>query len=216
VTAGSGGAGRGLDLRLLLIADLGPDGFADAARVEAAVRGGVTALQVRGKETGAGALVAAARVMLPLCRRAGIALFVNDRVDAALAAGADGVQVGPDDLPPEDVRRVAGSLRLGVSARTRERVAAAERAGADFLGCGALRSTSTKPEAPVIGVAGIAALAAVTRLPVVAVGGVAPADLPALRAAGVAGVAVASGILAAPDPEAAARAYRSAWEAADR
>jgi thiamine-phosphate pyrophosphorylase len=201
---------------LVVVADLSPDGRLDLGRVTGALRGGASAVQVRGKGATARALLDAARAALPLCREAGVPLFVNDRPDVALAAGADGAQVGPNDLPPEAARRVLGSLLLGVSARTPERITAAERARADLLGCGALRASGTKPEAGVIGPEGIAAMAAVTSIPVLAIGGVRPEDAPALRAIGVAGMAVASGVFGASDPERAARAYREAWERAGR
>ena len=129
----------------------------------------------------------------------------------ALAAGADGVHVGPGDLPPTVAREVIGDLGLGVSARTRERVEEAEDAGADYLGAGALRASPTKPEAVVLGVEGVARLAASTSTPVVAVGGVLPGRLRRASPEGLAGVAVLRGILDAPDPENAARAYTEAW-----
>lgn len=199
-------------LVLMLLTDVAPGGGLPLEAVEAALRGGVTSVQLRAKTAPAGAMLAMAQDLLPRCRRAGVPLLIDDRPDVALAAGADGVHVGPRDLPPEAARRVLGSGLLGVSARDPERAAAAERAAADYLGVGALRATRTKPEAPPLGLAGIAFLAAHTRIPVVAVGGVRPADLPALRRAGAAGVAVLSGILGDEDPEAAARAYREAWE----
>lgn len=200
-------------LRLLVIADLGPDGAPpDPGRVEAALEGGAGILQLRAKHAGARALFEAALALVPLCRAAGVPLLVNDRPDVARATGADGAHVGPDDLPPGAARRVLGELLLGVSARSADRVAAAEAAGAAYLGTGALRPTGTKSEARVIGLEGIAAIAASTRIPVLAIGGVRPEDAAALRRAGAAGMAVVSGVLGAPDPEAAARAYVEAWE----
>lgn len=200
-------------LRLMLLADVAPDGPLPVEAVVAALRGGVTAVQLRAKGAAAAAVLGWARDLLPRCRAAGVPLLVNDRPDLALAAGADGVHVGPRDLPPGAARRVLGPEPiLGVSARDPERVAAAEGAGADYLGVGALRATRSKPEAPPLGPAGIEALLRRTRLPVVAVGGVLPADAPALRRIGAAGMAVLGGILGTGDPEAAARAYREAWE----
>ncbi len=198
-------------LRLLVIVDLDPESGLDPARVEGALRGGAGTVQVRGKRVAVRALFEAARALLPLCRRFGAPLFVNDRPDVAVAAGADGAHVGPGDLPPDAARRVLGGRLLGVSGRTPERAAAAARAGAAYLGVGALRATGTKPEAPPIGLEGIAALARAARIPVVAIGGVRPGDVPALARAGVAGVAAASGVMGAADPEAAARAYLEAW-----
>jgi thiamine-phosphate pyrophosphorylase len=156
----------------------------------------------------------AGREVLDLCRAEGVPLLINDRPDVALGAGADGAHVGPGDLPPLSARRILGEGLLGVSARTVERVRLAETAGADYLGVGALRGSVTKPEAVPLGLGGIAALLRSTSLPAVVIGGVQPADVPILRGEGAAGVAVLSGIMNAPDPEAAARAYREAWERA--
>jgi len=180
----------------------------------AALAGGLTSLQLRAKRSCARTVFDAARALGSLCNAAGVPLIVNDRPDIAVAAGAAGAHVGPDDLPPEAARKVLGTRLLGVSARTLDRLRAAEEARADYVGTGAVRGTGTKPEAVAIGVAGVAGLCAATRLPVIAVGGVAPGDVPALLAAGAAGVAVAGGIFGAPDPGAAARAYRDALRAA--
>ena len=92
----------------------------------------------------------------------------------------------------------------------------AEEAGADYIGVGALRTTSTKPDTTVIGLAGIETICRSTTVPVLAIGGVLPADIPTLRAIGVSGVAVSGGILEAHDPESAARAYRDALQAGAR
>jgi len=198
--------------RLLLLADVPPGSPLPLEPVTAALRGGVTAVQLRAKSAPSGTLEHHAQELLGLCREAGVPLLINDRPDVALAVNAAGAHVGPSDLPPEAARRVLGPRILGVSARDPERVAAAARAGADYLGVGALRTTGSKPEAPALGLDGIEAIARSTGIPVVAVGGVRPDDLPALKRAGAAGVAVLSGILNAPDPEAAARRYRDAWD----
>ncbi|HEY8393596.1 MAG TPA: thiamine phosphate synthase, partial [Thermaerobacter sp.] len=134
-------------------------------------------------------------------------LIINDRLDLALAAGADGVHLGQDDLPAEAARRLWPSGLLGVSVRTPGEARAAERAGADYLGTGALRSTSTKPDSRVIGLDGLRAVVEATRLPVVAIGGIRPDDVPAVRQAGAVGVAVASAVLQAPDVRGAAEAF---------
>lgn len=200
-------------LRLIVVAGLEPDGSPPLERVAAAIRGGAGLIQLRGKSVPDRVLVEAARRLLPLCREAGIPMFVNDRPDIALAVRADGAHVGPDDLPPLEARRVLEILGLGVSARTADRLRRAEEAGATYVGAGALRASATKPSAPVLGLAGIAELAASTSLPVVAVGGVRPEDVADLKAAGVAGAAAAAAVLDDPDPEAAARRFIAAWEA---
>ena len=199
-------------LRLIVIVDLPEDGDPPLDRVRAALRGGATLVQARGKRCSALALLAACRLLSPLCREARVPLFVNDRPDIAAAAGADGTHVGPDDLPPEAARVVLGARALGVSARSLDRVRLAEAAGASYLGVGALRATGSKIEATPIGLDGIRAMVAATRLPVVAIGGVRPEDVAALKQIGVHGVAVVSGVMSAEDPERAARAYFEAWD----
>lgn len=187
--------------------------------VATAARAGVTAVQVREKEAPAGAFLAtvlAVAAVLP----EDVALVVNDRVDvflAARAAGARvaGVHVGQSDLPVDLVRRLVGPDALvGLSAATPEelRAAGSGPGRVDYVGIGALRATATKPDAPTpLGVAGFARLVAASTLPAVAIGGIVPADLGPLRAAGAAGAAVVSGICAAPDPAAAAGTYARAW-----
>lgn len=201
-------------LRLVVIVDLPDDGAVPLGRVRAALRGGATLIQLRGKLCPALDLLAASLLLLPICREGRVPLFVNDRPDVALAAEADGAHVGPDDLPPEAARRILGTRALGVSARALDRARLAEAARASYLGVGALRATGSKTEATPIGLDGIRAMVTATRLPVVAIGGVRPEDVAALKAIGVRGVAVMSGVMGAEDPERAARAYREAWDRA--
>jgi len=199
-------------LRLMVLADHLPEApDLGLDRVRAALRGGATLVQARAKRAAAVDLLHWTRRLRTLCEKAGVPLIVNDRPDVALAAGAAGAHVGPDDLPPAEARRVLGDLVLGVSARDEARQRAAEAAGADYLGGGAFRATGTKSDAAIIGLDGIRELIVRSSIPVVVVGGVRPEDLPSIRRAGAAGVAVVSGILAADDPETAARAYSEAW-----
>jgi thiamine-phosphate pyrophosphorylase len=179
--------------------------------IETAVHGGVTALELREKDMPTDRLLEVGRDLQAFCARVGIPLLVNDRPDVCLVLGAAGVHVGPDDLSPAVARKVVGRDRmLGVSVRTRGRLSLAENAFADYIGVGALRSTSTKPDTAVIGLGGIEAICRETSIPVLAIGDVQPDDVPALLMIGVSGVAVSSGILGAPDPGAAAGAYREA------
>jgi thiamine-phosphate diphosphorylase len=198
-------------LRLVVLIDVAPGGEWKPDLLAAVLRGGATLVQLRGKEVGARALLEAARSARPACRERNVPLVVNDRPDVARAAGADGVHVGPSDLPPRAARTIIETGILGVSARTPDRVRLAEEAGADYLGVGALHPSPTKPEAHVLGPEGIRTLIQSTSLPVVVIGGVTPADLPHLRTLGAAGVAAHSGIVDAPDPESATRAYHTAW-----
>lgn len=192
-----------------------------AETVEAGVRSGVRSVQVRAKDaSGAGFLDEVAAVAEAIAGIPGaqdVALIVNDRVDVALAARAAGVRVagvhvGQSDLPASLVRAILwpGAV-IGVSAATPAEIRAAEPF-ADYLGIGPLRDTATKPDADAaLGLPRVAALASGTRLPSVTIGGVTPEDLPVLRAVGLAGVAIVSGICAAADPGAAARAYLEQW-----
>jgi thiamine-phosphate diphosphorylase len=177
-----------------------------------ALQGGATVVEGRGKGFTTGDLLLRYREMLLLCQEFGVPFLVNDRPDVALVLDAAGAHVGPEDLPPVAARRVLGDRWLGVSARTEDRLREAEAARATYVGIGALRATSSKEDALVLGVSGITALVNRTEIPVVVIGGVLPEDLPDLRRAGAVGVAVGSGILDQPDPEAAARRYVEAWE----
>ena len=192
-----------------------------AATVAAAVASGVRSVQVRAKDASAAAFLkevnAVAEAIAGVPGADGCVLIVNDRVDVALAAHAlgvrvGGVHIGQSDLPASAARAILwpGAI-VGVSAATTAEIRAAEPY-ADYLGIGPLRDTATKPDAdPALGLARVAELAAATGTPAVTIGGVLPDDLPRLRASGLAGVAVVSGICAAPDPGSAARAYLDGW-----
>jgi thiamine-phosphate pyrophosphorylase len=199
------------DLRLLLIATLSPEAQFDVHRLRAALRGGVTVVEGRGKGFATGELIERYRELMAVCAESEVPFLVNDRPDVALALDAAGAHVGPEDLPPVAARRVLGERWLGVSARNMSRLREAANARATYVGIGALRATTSKPDAQVIGLARISELIGVTRVPAIVIGGVRPEDALSLRTAGAAGVAVASGILDALDPEAAARSYREAW-----
>jgi len=198
-------------LQLVTIVGLDADGGLPVNRVQKALRGGSTMIQLRAKNFDTRTILEAARGLLALCHPSGIPVVINDRPDIALAANIGGTHVGHKDLSPAIARRILGDLILGVSARSQERILAAEAAAADYVGVGAVRKTPSKPEAAVLGIPGIAELVSMTTLPVVAIGGIRPEDLPDLKTAGVSGVAVMSGIMNAADPEDAARNYREAW-----
>ena len=158
-----------------------------------ALAGGATALQLRDKEAGGGELFAEARQMLYLCRELGVPLFVNDRLDIALACGADGVHLGQSDLPVAEARRLAPRpFIIGASARTPEDAERAVRDGADYLGVGAVFPTGSKEDAQVIGLDGIRAITRAAAVPVVAIGGVSLDNLGEVMACGADGVAVIS------------------------
>ena len=182
--------------------DVAPDrALAIAA---AAVRGGADAVQLRHKNLARGELLALARQMRTVV---GDALFVvNDHVDIALLAGADGVHLGPDDLSPASARKVAGDrLLIGVSASAPDAVPPE----ADYVGCGAVFATPVKADKKVIGPAGVAALAAAVKVPVFAIGGIDESNIGRLVDVGVRRACVIRAVAGAADPEQAARRLRA-------
>ena len=183
---------------------------------EAAIRGGATAVQLRMKDEPARVMLEAAREIAPLCRAAGVAFIVNDRVDVALISGADGVHVGQDDLPARDVRALMGPRALiGVSAATVEEGEAAERMGADYLGVGAVYPTGTKPDAGApVGLARLGEIRRAVRLPLVGIGGITVDNAAAVIRAGAGGVAVITAVTMAKDMAAATRRLRKEVDAA--
>ena len=178
------------------------------ALVQAAERGGVTSVQLRLKRVTPRELAELARTLVGAL---GVPLLVNDRPDVALAAGAAGVHLGPDDLPVSLARRVVPpGFILGASAGSAAEAAAA--ADADYWGVGPWRATGTKADAgEALGVEGFRRIVGLGGgRPCIAIGGVRPSDVPAVLGAGGAGVAVVSGILGDADVEAAARRYAGA------
>lgn len=186
-----------------------------AACVEEAIAGGATFVQLREKEAPQAEVVLRARALAPLCRAAGVPFVVNDDVEAARIAGADGVHVGQDDAACADARAKLGpDVIVGVSVQTVAQALAAQADGADYLGVGAVFGTPTKPDAADVGADGLAAICAAVDIPVVAIGGLNERTVPALAGMGADGVAVVSAIFAADDIEAAARRLRAAVQAA--
>lgn len=177
------------------------------AAVTAAVAAGAPVVQVRAKGCTDRVLHDFARAVVEVCRPAGVTCLVNDRVDVALAVGADGTHLGEHDLPLAAARRVAGPGHLlGGTARDPERARLLVAEGADYLGVGPAFATTTKTGLPdPIGPAGVAAVATAVPVPVVAIGGVTAARVGELLAAGAAGVAVVGAVSAAADPGAATR-----------
>lgn len=201
------------DYSLYLVTD---DVLASGRRVEwvvaEAVAGGVTCVQLREKEAGGRACYERAVALRELLRPLGIPLIVNDRLDVALAAGADGVHLGQGDLPCAEARRIAGpGFLIGVSVSIPAEALAAERDGADYLGVSPVFDTPTKRDTPAAtGLDGLRAIRASVRLPLVAIGGIKAANAPEVLRAEADGIAVVSAIMAAPDPCAAARALADA------
>ena len=207
------------DLRLYAVTDRRalPAGVTLAQAVEAALDGGVTCLQLREKEASAGEILALARTLLPLCRARRVPLLINDRVDIALAAGADGVHLGQEDLPLPEARTLLGPDRiLGATAHTVEEALRAQAEGADYLGVGAMFPTGTKTNTIPTSADPLKAICAAVSIPVVAIGGVTAQNLPTLAGTGIAGAAVVSAIFSQSDLTAAARTLRAAADLAAR
>ena len=191
-------------LHVLTDAGAGPRALAVIA---AAVAAGAPVVQVRAKGCTDRVLYDFARAVVELCRSAGAICLVNDRVDVALAVGADGTHLGEHDLPLAAARRVAGPAHLlGGTARDPERARQLVAEGADYLGVGPAYPTTTKSGLPAaLGPAGVAAVARAVDVPVIAIGGVTADRVSPLLAAGAAGVAVVGAVTAAADPAAATR-----------
>lgn len=181
------------------------------AVVEKALEGGVRAVQLREKDLPPRELLELARAMRALTSRYGAKLIINDRTDIALAAGADGVHLGEASIPAAVARRILGPDRLiGVSCHSREGALAAETSGADFITFGPVYSTPSKAAyGPPAGVEQLAETVKLIRIPVFALGGIKRENTSEAMAAGAAGVALISAIIAAGSPTEEARAFLS-------
>ncbi len=193
------------------------DGEALDRRARQLLDAGPCCLQLRAKGAGARALAAAARRMLSLCQAAGVPFCVNDRLDVALAVGADAVHLGQEDLPLADALRVRGAagrpdLVVGFSTHSAGQAVAAASDGADYIGFGPVFATSSKlnPD-PVVGLSRLTEVCRAVSIPVIAIGGIAPAQAGLLAQAGAAAAAVISAVNAAPDPTAAGRQVAAAF-----
>jgi thiamine-phosphate diphosphorylase len=191
-----------------------PDRYLQVARD--AIAGGAGVIQLRDKESSVRELLARARLLAAECKRHKVAFIVNDRVDVAVAARADGVHLGPDDIPVEDARRVAPQLIVGGSAGTPEDARELAAAGADYLGSGSVFDAhGSKPDAHHN--RGLQALAEVVQavdIPVVGIGGIDLSNAADVAATGAAGVAVIRAVCAADDPLVASRKLRETFDAA--
>jgi thiamine-phosphate pyrophosphorylase len=172
----------------------------------AAVAGGATVVQLRQKGGASRVFVEEARALIAVLRPLGVPVIVNDRADVALAAGADGVHVGQDDMSPEDVRRIVGpQLLVGLSVTNVAQARAVNTAVVDYVGVGPVFGTASKPDAAsALGIEGTAQVCRALRLPAVAIGGIDRHNVARVLATGVQGIAVISAVCAAEDPEQAA------------
>jgi thiamine-phosphate pyrophosphorylase len=206
-----------VDLRLYALVDPESAGSHDLAHLASGVvAGGATLMQLRDKQSGTRQMVDRARAIKAALGPSRVPFLVNDRVDVALAAGADGVHIGHDDMTAADARRLLGpDAIIGLSIKTREQVDAAPIEYLDYVCIGGVFATSSKdnPDPP-IGTAGLQALVAAMRaraprLPAGAIAGIDESNAAAAIAAGAEGVAVISALSRAAEPEAAARRLRA-------
>jgi thiamine-phosphate pyrophosphorylase len=173
-----------------------------------ALEGGVDAVQIREKDSTAREIYALGLDAMRAVKRAGPLWIVNDRLDVALALGADGVQLGQSDLPLADARRLAPPpFLIGVSTHSFEQARAAADGGANFVGYGPMYASLTKPAEPAIGPEGLARVERELPIPVFAIGGL---DAERIARIGARRAAVSSAILGAEDPRAAAGAVKAA------
>jgi len=185
----------------------------DLCAIEAALRGGATMLQLRAKGLADDALLALARSVKRVTDRYGVPLIINDRADVAVEIDAAGAHLGPSDGDLHAARALLGPEKiLGATARTVEQALAAEVAGADYLGSGAVFGTNTKADAAPMPLGLFKEICAAVRIPVVAIGGIERANIMQLKGCGMAGFAIASGIFGQEDIE---RATKELWEAAE-
>ncbi|HEY2732983.1 MAG TPA: thiamine phosphate synthase [Polyangiales bacterium] len=177
------------------------------ALAEHVLRGGCGALQLRAKLNDDGTFLALGAALRRACRAHRVPFIVNDRAWLVAALDADGVHIGQDDAPIEEVRRTLGPDRsIGLSTRSLEQALDAERRGADVIGFGPVFATATRiPAEPAVGVAALAEVCARVRIPVAAIGGLTPDHCAEIARAGAAMGAVISALSAAPDPESTAR-----------
>ena len=169
-------------------------------QVEEALKGGVTCLQLREKGLSDDELLTEAEEIKKLCRAYGSLFIINDRADIALKVGADGVHVGAEDEAVASIREKAGpDFIIGATAKTVEAAIAAEKAGADYLGVGAVFPSPTKQEAKRITPEDLQKICAAVRIPAVAIGGITADNLSELNGSGIAGAAVISAVFGAED-----------------
>ncbi len=173
-----------------------------AEQLEAALRGGVTLVQLREKTMAEADFIREALQIKALCHRYHVPLLINDDLDVALAAGADGVHVGMEDMPIAEIRRrVPEDFIVGATAKSVAQAQAAERDGADYLGVGAVFPSPTKTQAIRISPAELREICASVAIPAVAIGGINADNLAELAGCGMAGIAVVSALFAAADIE---------------
>ena len=174
-------------------------------KIEEALQGGVTILQLREKELDEDSFINEAIEVKNICRKHGIPLIINDNVNVALKSGADGVHVGIEDMPIDEIRRtVPDSFIIGATCKTVEQAQSAERLGADYMGVGAVFPSPTKKNAVRITREQLKEICASVSIPAVAIGGISLENVDELKGGGMSGIAVVSAVFSADDIQKAA------------
>jgi len=204
------------DPRLYVILDRAAARVRDLLTIlDATLAGGCRLVQLREKEWPSGRLLPMAERLRDRCRAAGATFIVNDRLDLALALGADGVHLGQDDLPPAAARPLLRpGMILGLSTHSPEQARAAQAAGADYVAVGSMFPTGTKPDFQLVGPEIIGKLRGEISVPLIGIGGITHDNVTQVIRAGADGVAVISAVCGAPNPEAATRRFLGAIESA--
>jgi thiamine-phosphate pyrophosphorylase len=181
-----------------------------------AIEGGAETIQFREKRGSTRALIATARALMDICRKAGVPLLVNDRIDVALAADASGVHLGTEDFPVSLAREILGPDRIiGASAGNLAEARRAMWAGADYVGVGPVFASGSKDDAgAALGAQGLREIVSEIEIPVIAIGGIDASRVAEIAAAGAYGIAVIQAVSLNPDPAGAAAALRGALRAA--
>lgn len=178
-----------------------------AEGIRMALEGGCRWIQLRMKDAPAEEIIACAEEVLPLCRRHGAKFLLDDHVELVRQLGADGVHLGKNDMPVDEARKILGpDIIIGGTANTIEDIIRLHKQGADYIGCGPFRFTTTKKNlSPILGLDGYKSIVLKMKelgidLPIVAIGGITVEDIPAVMGTGVSDIALSGAILGAPDP----------------
>ena len=183
-----------------------------AESVEKAILGGAGVIQLREKEVPGRVFYETALEVKAVTSRYGVPLIINDRVDIAMAVGAEGVHVGQEDMPCTAVRKLVGKdCLIGVSASSVAEAVQAEKDGADYLGVGAMNPTATKTDAGIVTIDELKAIRSAVSIPIVIIGGINRKTIPLYKGLGIDGIAVVSAVVAAPDVTEAAKELRKEW-----
>jgi len=202
-----------IDWKLCLVADTEAAGTRDIVSIiEGAAGAGATLIQLRGKNRETRELLDLALRISEVLNAKKVPFFINDRVDIALACGADGVHLGQQDMPLLQARKLLGRERvIGISVNTIREALAAERDGADYIGAGPVYFTSSKDKIPaILGLEGLRAIREKVRIPILAIGGITRQNARVVISAGADGIAVISAIMGEEDPIAATKSLISA------